>query len=98
WVYSISSSARASSDGGIVNPSALATLTLTTSSKVVGCSTGRSAGFAPFRILSTKLAIRRQRAGPLPPKDIRPPASGNPRKGYMAGRWLLAAKAVIREL
>ena len=40
--HSISSSARTSSDGGIVNPSALATLTLMTSSIVVGCSTGRS--------------------------------------------------------
>jgi len=51
--YSISSSARASREGGTVRPSTLATLTLTTSSNAVGCSTGRSAGFAPFRILST---------------------------------------------
>jgi hypothetical protein len=34
WNYSITSSARASSDGGIVNPSALATLTLMTSSNL----------------------------------------------------------------
>src|SRR5437016_960990 len=44
---------------GIVNPSALAVLRLTTSSNLVGCSTGRSAGLAPFKILSTKVAARR---------------------------------------
>jgi hypothetical protein len=33
--------------------SVLAVLRLTTSSKVVGCWTGRSAGFAPLRILPT---------------------------------------------
>jgi len=35
--YSITSSARASSDGGIVSPSALAVLRLMTSSNFVGC-------------------------------------------------------------
>ena len=49
----ISSSARPSSDGGIVSPSALAVLRLITSSNFVGCSTGRSPGLAPWRILST---------------------------------------------
>ena len=38
---------------GISSPSALAVLRLTTISSLVGCSTGRSAGFTPFRILST---------------------------------------------
>src|SRR6476660_4063102 len=38
---------------GIFSPSALAVLRLTTSSNLVGCSTGRSAGLAPLRILST---------------------------------------------
>ena len=52
-IYSITSSARASSDGGIVRPSALAVLRLMTSSNFVGCSTGRSPGLAPLRILST---------------------------------------------
>src|SRR5262245_7990614 len=51
--YSITWSARPSTDGGIVSPSAFAVLMLMTSSNLVGCSTGRSAGFAPFRILST---------------------------------------------
>jgi len=52
--HSITSSARARSDGGTVRPSALAALRLITRSNFVGCSTGRSLGFAPFKILSTK--------------------------------------------
>jgi hypothetical protein len=56
--YSITSSARARIDCGTVSPSALAVLRLTTISNVVGCSTGRSAGLAPLRILSTKTAAR----------------------------------------
>lgn len=51
--YWITSSARASTAGGIVRPSALAVLRLITNSNFVGCSMGRSAGFAPLRILST---------------------------------------------
>ena len=46
-------SARASTDCGIVRPRALAALRLMTSSNFVGCSIGRSPGFAPLRILST---------------------------------------------
>ena len=52
-VHSITRSARSSTEGGIVSPSVLAVLRLITSSNFVGCSIGRSAGFAPFRILST---------------------------------------------
>ena len=51
--YSITSSALASSDGGTVRPSALAVFMLITNSNLVGCSTGRSKGRAPLRILST---------------------------------------------
>src|SRR5262245_44609026 len=51
--YWITSSARASSVGGIVRPSALAVLRLISSSNFVGSSIGRSAGLAPLRILST---------------------------------------------
>jgi hypothetical protein len=40
-------------DGGMVRPSAWAVLRLITNSNVVACSTGKSAGLAPFRILST---------------------------------------------
>jgi hypothetical protein len=47
--YSITSSARASSDCGTVRPSASAVLRLMTSSKVVARWTGRSAGLAPLR-------------------------------------------------
>src|SRR5215510_14431604 len=51
--HSITSSASASSVGGTSRPRALAVLTLITSSNLVGFSTGRSAGLAPLRILST---------------------------------------------
>ena len=40
-------------------PSALAVLRFTTSSNLVGCSTGRSEGFAPLKIVSMKRADRR---------------------------------------
>src|ERR1700704_298119 len=50
--HSITSSARARIDGGIASPSALAVLRLTISSNLVGCSIGKSPGFAPLRILS----------------------------------------------
>jgi hypothetical protein len=49
--YSITSSARASSIGGTSRPSALAVCRLITSSNLVDCRTGRSAGFAPLRML-----------------------------------------------
>jgi hypothetical protein len=51
--YSITSSARTSNEGGTVRPSALAVLRLITNSNLVGCSTGRSEGLVPLRILST---------------------------------------------
>jgi hypothetical protein len=51
--HSITWSARCKRDGGIVRPRALAVLRLMTSSNLVGCSTGKVAGFAPLRILST---------------------------------------------
>src|SRR5262249_25781597 len=63
----ITSSASKSRDGGIVIPSAWAVLRLMTSSKRVGCSTGTSAGLAPFRILSTYVAPRRHPSGRLGP-------------------------------
>src|SRR5215217_4445614 len=50
--HSITSSARASSVGGISRPSALAVLRLMTSSYLVGACTGRSAGFSPLRMRS----------------------------------------------
>src|SRR4029079_1962029 len=58
--HSITSSAVASSVGGMVRLSAFAVFRLITSSNLVGCSTGKSPGLAPLRILSTKLAAARQ--------------------------------------
>ena len=51
--HSITSSARMSSEGGIVKPSALAVLKLMIRRNLLGCSTGISAGLAPFRISAT---------------------------------------------
>ena len=55
--HSITSSASASSIGGIAKPSALAVFKLMTRSNLVGCSTARSAGFAPRRILSRRFDL-----------------------------------------
>jgi hypothetical protein len=49
-LYSITSSASASSFAGISRPSVFAVLKLITSSNLVGCTTGRSAGFSPLRM------------------------------------------------
>ena len=46
-------SALTSTFGGIVRPICFAALRLITNSNFVGCSTGISAGLAPFKILST---------------------------------------------
>src|SRR5262249_14573370 len=51
--YSITSSARASSVGGTLRPSAFAVLRLTTRENLVGACTGRLAGFSPRRMRST---------------------------------------------
>src|SRR5262249_50202866 len=48
--HSITSSARASSLSGTSRLSALAVLRLSTSSNLVDCTTGRSAGFSPLRM------------------------------------------------
>ena len=51
--HSIASSANANSFGGKSRPSVLAVLRLMTSSNFVGCTTGKSAGFAPLRTRPT---------------------------------------------
>src|SRR5712671_4237241 len=51
--HSITSSAVASRDGGTLRPSILAVSALMTSSNFEDCTTGRSAGLAPLRILPT---------------------------------------------
>src|SRR5262249_16234829 len=50
-VHSITSSAGASRRDGIASPRAVAVLRLMTSSNLVACSIGRSAGLVPFKIL-----------------------------------------------
>jgi len=65
--YSITLSARARKDSGIVTPSILAVPRLTYRSNFVGCSTGSSPGFVPFNILSTYPAARRKRSASLGP-------------------------------
>src|SRR5262249_39541181 len=86
--HSITSVARASRVGGTSMPSARAVCRLITNSNLVGCSTGRSAGRAPFRILSMKNAPRYQRSPRFTPYPIRPPAGANSAKP-IEGRRLL---------
>jgi hypothetical protein len=51
--YSITSSAIAITPEGMVRPSALAVFRLMARSNLVGCSTGKSAGFSPLRMRPT---------------------------------------------
>ena len=46
-------SAKSTTDRGILMPSFSAVCRLMTNSNLIGCSTGMSAGLAPFKILST---------------------------------------------
>src|SRR5262249_34259705 len=57
--HSMTLSARARMLSEIVSPSSLAVLRFNTNSNLVGCSTGKSAGFAPLNILSTYWAALR---------------------------------------
>ena len=52
-IYSITSSARASSIGGISRPIAFAVLRLMSRSNFVGSTTGKSAGLSPFTMRPT---------------------------------------------
>src|SRR5205807_1703115 len=98
YSYSITSSARASSVGGTSIPSALAVFILMTNSKWVGCSTGRSAGWAPLRILSTYTAALRKSSTYLAEYDISPPCSANHRGTETAGTRCLSASSAARLL
>jgi hypothetical protein len=73
-LYSITSSACASNEGGTVNPSASAVLRLITNSNLVGCSTGRSAGLT-CRSAENRCLVahgkRRRRSG-LPQRTSTP--------------------------
>src|SRR5262249_1686273 len=93
--YLITLSARYSTDWGIIRPICFAILRLMMNSNFVGCSTGKSAGLAPFRILSTYVAARLSKSGKLTPYDISPPASTAARCSYTAGRWLFTASSAI---
>src|SRR5215510_6976310 len=90
----ITSSARTRMDCGIVRPSAFAVFRLMTSSNLVGCSTGRSAGFAPFRILSTKIAARRQMSLMSAPYEVKPPASTYSRRLPRNARRSIKARSL----
>src|SRR5262249_37013317 len=59
--HSITASARVSIIGGSSRPIAFAVLRLITSSNLVACSIGRSAGLVPLRILTIYPAARRNR-------------------------------------
>ena len=65
--HSITSSAISRKSRVKVRPSAFAAFRLMTSSNLVGCCTGSSAGLAPFRILSTYVAVCRARSARLAP-------------------------------
>src|SRR5215831_4748251 len=91
--YRITLSALASTFGGIMRPICLAVFRLITNSNFVGCSTGRSEGFAPFRILSTTDATRWFLSGASYPYDMSPPASTSVRLLNIAGsRFLRRAR------
>src|SRR5262245_6488869 len=66
-LHSITSSARCCKNKGTSTPMALAVWRLITSSNFVGCSTGRSAGFVPCKILCTNAALRRYICGTSAP-------------------------------
>ena len=51
--HSITRSTRNRTDGGIATPKALTLFRLITNSNLTGCCTGKSAGLAPLKILST---------------------------------------------
>src|SRR5262249_50868255 len=90
-LHSITSSARARNDSGIVRPIAFAVLRLMTSSNFVGCSTGMSFGCLPCKIFCTSLVAWRNAAGPSAPNDIRPPMSANARVVEAIGKRYLMA-------
>src|SRR5260370_38842551 len=76
----------------MASPRALAVWRLMTSSNLVACSTGRSAGLAPLRILSMRYPARRYISTRLGPQDMRPPLSTNSRTPYIAGSRALAER------
>src|SRR4029079_11152938 len=66
-VHSITFVACTRIDCGILMPRFRAVFLFNTKSNLVGCSTGRSAGFAPLSILSVRMAARRTMFGRFAP-------------------------------
>src|SRR5262249_8549582 len=75
--HSMTSSARAKIAGGTVRPSALAVLRLTTSSKLVDCWTGRSAGVGAVGIFPAELPRPRSGGGESGPRTATPPTAAH---------------------
>src|SRR5262249_51138052 len=89
----ITLSALASTFGGFMRPICLAFFRLMTNSNFIVFSTGRSEGFALFRILSTTDATRWFLSGASYPYDMSPPASTSVRLLNIAGsRFLRRAR------
>src|SRR5262245_51585842 len=82
--YSITSSARASSVGGMVRSSALAVLRLIVNRKRVGCSNGSCSGFAPLRMRSISLP----HGLPFRPYPDRTTSSHHRERGFQTRKWL----------
>src|SRR6516162_2155349 len=91
--HSRSASARAKNASGILRSIFFALFRLTASSNFVGCSMGKSFGSPPCKILCTNLALRRSKAGPSAPYDIRPPASTKARVVEAAGKRCASARS-----
>src|ERR1051325_6059803 len=97
YSHRITLSARASTLGGIVRPICLAAFNLITNSNLVGCSTGNSAGFIPFAILSTYVAARRYNSESFGPYADMQPLSIQPAFEHMLGIPCFMAKSISRE-
>src|SRR5262249_43160088 len=94
--YWITSSARSSSEGATVRPSAFAVLRLTMNSNFVGRSMGRSAGLAPLRIFPVKEPRRRYPSARLGPYAMRQPATAFSRNIEIVGSRLVTPRAAKR--
>ena len=88
-------SARTNTFGGIVRPICLAAFRLMINSNFVGCSTGRSAGLAPFRILSTYVAARRNKSVIAHAVAHKPTGFDKFCLAYIAGSRLFTARSTI---
>src|SRR5262249_15795609 len=91
--YSITSSARLSSVGGTISPSAFAVLRLIPRSNLVGWWIGRPAGFAAWRIFTIISAHVRKSSSNEALYDNSPPASAKGRNAVAAGSRCLSARS-----